>query len=703
MAVTWLGTGAAAASNNAAINLAIPGVSYQAGDLLVAVLFIKENGATWPAPSGWTQASSRIGGTLEYSISVQYRYWQSGDGSFTFTPSGGGSNDTVIGRILAFRGARSSDPIPNFTNETSNSAVNSLAIYSGFAPSILDANLGIAVKLDDSTGGSSGSFVNGFSLTTEATESSVLGSDATLYTAVYAGNANQTTYVQMATVSLPTTTSDFFTVAYVIKANVAYVGSGGVKVGGAATTAFAPLGTYYAPTPSGGGIIGGAATTSLALLGVHFRNGTITGSSGGLGDLTLAVPSPTQEGDLMLLVIKLDYQLSSYSTYPILPAGWTEIAYHTNSQLQLRVGWKVATAGDLGSNVTISFGNDVAGPYKRAVIFPAYNYAMVSGSPVVGAVGTSSSNSSNVAELVQKTTTYPLVKSLSIGAHATASSRTIASACVTAGWKSRLSDSFTGFLSICELDDIDSIPSDSSCTGSTFNATSYAIHVHFGLAGAGTTFNAPTPSGGAIIGGAASYFPPGTDPFNWIASGGVIVAGPGEYLFAQKPFRQLFGIFSLWNSIGLPEGLISGWRIKVWVNSVEQPCVQMTLRRKGQDLLVSLKLVKDLILSEGAVIEGELIYDLAGLPSYSQTIFNAVLTMSRSGSGFTYIEAAATGEVVYGAVFTPSKIMVVQDNRLRVPVDWKVRPGDIYNGLQVNEVTTTVGTESSWFTEVGYG
>jgi len=273
LTISYVSSGTKAEGNNAAVTPGIPGGA-QAGDLMLAVVMVRENGATLSTPSGWTLRRQYQSVGFEVTVGVWYRWWQSGDAAPTFTPSGGGANDSTLASISLWRGV---DPTQPF-----------LAGYDGFGEYQPAGNLivsategyytpGMKITVpvpigglvfiagastnDDTAGATWSATYDNPSQVWISTNFTVLGADSSIYFA-----AGRYDYAPVGTWSfrLQPGISDIAGVSCVLNPLVgttySYSAQGGVKSGGAAVTS-GPSVAGWSYLAQGGAKAGGAAST----------------------------------------------------------------------------------------------------------------------------------------------------------------------------------------------------------------------------------------------------------------------------------------------------------------------------------------------------------------------------------------------------------------------------------------------------------
>lgn len=123
-----------------------------------------------------------------------------------------------------------------------------------------------------------------------------------------------------------------------------------------------------------------------------------------------------------------------------------------------------------------------------------------------------------------------------------------------------------------------------------------------------------------------------------------------------------------------------------------RPLKQVTLRRSADAAELSLQLVGLQVLAPGAAVS----LAIAGGPTITGTITEST-TGERISTASASV-AAASGTDVYA----PSRVHFRSTGTVRGDLDFSILPGDAYNGIEIAEVTHTIGTESPAFTEVRF-
>lgn len=78
-------------------------------------------------------------------------------------------------------------------------------------------------------------------------------------------------------------------------------------------------------------------------------------------------------------------------------------------------------------------------------------------------------------------------------------------------------------------------------------------------------------------------------------------------------------------------------------------------------------------------------------------------TMSESTSGARITSATVEVDAAIGTgEYSPAQVHFRSTGTVRGDLDFSVKPGDTYEGIEIAEVTHTTGTSSSSFTEVRF-
>lgn len=710
MPLSLVGFGTWAEANNAAITPSLPS-GLQDGDLLIAAITIKENAAAFGAPAGWQARNDQAGAASESRVAAFTRTYQTGDSAPTFTPTGGGANDTVLGVILALRGSTKYVDAAVAVENTSGNTVG-IPYIGPISPG--DFVISLAHKTNDSAAAPTRS-MSLVTLMGASYGSSLLGSDATADVAVWrsdtwtvaSGNGGTN-----GSIAFDGTGDTSFCFSIVIRRPFEVTGSGGAIVGGAATCRFVPNGTHYYDA-SGGAVGGGAATTSLKFApGVKLGVIGNAASKVGLGSLNVTIPATTQVDDLILVlhhVRKVDgFAYPAWPNNLISTHGFTFLngySANTGPFIGSGVWWKRATADDIGKVVTVTYDETDVDAGKALKVITYRNVDYVNG-PIQASQAYNVVSASNVVCRKTATTTVPLTRAVSFNCFNGPSSIAFSGECATTfGFTEQIDQKVatlpsTGmlmWLGDCNTTSTRTVTEEClTAIGTAYNGA----FVHFSICGLGEVYEYAA-SGGAIVNPNFSYLPPGGIPNNYTGSGGAIANPAGQVSFVPKPLRQAISLVAAWDAIG--SSLISGWFVRAYVNGIERKLTQLTIRRKDTSLSAQLKFVDNLILAAGDTVTVDVEYRLAGGTSFSIQVLSAAIEQSISGHGFTEALALASNQQINGAQFNPTKVIMQGASMTRTSIDWSVRPGDVYGGRVIQEITTTLGTNSNWFTEVRYG
>ena len=137
MPISYVGVGTAATSSGGATGSVTPALpsGLQVNDLMIIIVTGRGN-HSFATPTGWTQKfQEQLYPTDNlHKLAIFYRFYQSGDGNPTVSWTGGGTNQTVIAQVFAFRGVDSSDPIPDLGPNSGNASAQNIGPITGFTP-----------------------------------------------------------------------------------------------------------------------------------------------------------------------------------------------------------------------------------------------------------------------------------------------------------------------------------------------------------------------------------------------------------------------------------------------------------------------------------------------------------------------------------------------------------------------------------------
>lgn len=122
------------------------------------------------------------------------------------------------------------------------------------------------------------------------------------------------------------------------------------------------------------------------------------------------------------------------------------------------------------------------------------------------------------------------------------------------------------------------------------------------------------------------------------------------------------------------------------------PLKQATLRRSVDAAVLSLQIVGPHTLAAGAAVSMAVSDGLTITGSIGESTSGVRIT-----SATVEVDAAiGTGE------YSPTRVHFRSTGTVRGDLDFSVKPGDTYNGIEIAEVSHTVGTASAAFTEVRF-
>lgn len=190
MSVNYIGVGAKGEANNADITPGLP-TGWQQGDLLIVLATARGNGTL--GCTGYAQLFQEQFHTDNlHKVALFWKIAGASESAPTVTYTGGGSNQTVLGQMSAFRGTHTTNPMPDLGAISSNAAAADVGPITGFTPTLADADGAVIVfghKADDWT---SVAVLSGDGLTWAEIDEpdSTLGTDAGLVWdyALYAGS-----------------------------------------------------------------------------------------------------------------------------------------------------------------------------------------------------------------------------------------------------------------------------------------------------------------------------------------------------------------------------------------------------------------------------------------------------------------------------------------------------------------------------------
>lgn len=127
------------------------------------------------------------------------------------------------------------------------------------------------------------------------------------------------------------------------------------------------------------------------------------------------------------------------------------------------------------------------------------------------------------------------------------------------------------------------------------------------------------------------------------------------------------------------------------IAGVTTPLTQVTLRRSADAAEMSLQMVGHQSPAVGAAVT----------LTVGDVVVSGLVASINPGARSTACTASVTTDTGAG-VYAPRQIHYRSTGTVRGDVDFSVLPGDTYSGLIIREVTHTIGTTSSAFTEVRF-
>lgn len=179
----------------------------------------------------------------------------------------------------------------------------------------------------------------------------------------------------------------------------------------------------------------------------------------------------------------------------------------------------------------------------------------------------------------------------------------------------------------------------------------------------------------------------------------LLVGGECTVSWTPAVITEIFGVSPAWNSAAqTDETALRDWIINVTIDGVPIPATSVTIRRSLGMVSLSVNVAGFIVPVAGALLSVNVFFrDTAMI----QTI-DGYVTQSTYAKPTSVILASRTDQQSYGVAWSPSRITYRSNSRIRTEVDWFVRPGDLVNGVTINDVVTVLGGKS-WMTEVGYG
>jgi len=137
VAITYVGVGTAATSAGGTTGSVTPTLpsGLQANDLMIIIVTGRGN-HSFATPTGWTQKfQEQLYPTDNlHKLAIFYKFYVAGDGNPVVSWTGGGTNQTVIAQVFAFRGVDATNPIPDLGPNSGNASAQNIGPITGFTP-----------------------------------------------------------------------------------------------------------------------------------------------------------------------------------------------------------------------------------------------------------------------------------------------------------------------------------------------------------------------------------------------------------------------------------------------------------------------------------------------------------------------------------------------------------------------------------------
>jgi len=137
LAISYVGVGTAATSAGGTTGSVTPTLpsGLQANDLMIIMVTGRGN-HSFATPTGWTQKfQEQLYPTDNlHKLAIFYKFYVAGDGNPVVSWTGGGTNQTVIAQVFAFRGVDTTNPIPDLGPNSGNASAQNIGPITGFTP-----------------------------------------------------------------------------------------------------------------------------------------------------------------------------------------------------------------------------------------------------------------------------------------------------------------------------------------------------------------------------------------------------------------------------------------------------------------------------------------------------------------------------------------------------------------------------------------
>jgi hypothetical protein len=143
-------------------------------------------------------------------------------------------------------------------------------------------------------------------------------------------------------------------------------------------------------------------------------------------------------------------------------------------------------------------------------------------------------------------------------------------------------------------------------------------------------------------------------------------------------------------------------RVSVTAQGEALKITQATLRKTDQDHVVDLTAIGQHAHRLGQTLTLRIDRTRPdGSIQQSYTSLSAPITYASQHGQITQITASISAAPAPGS-FSPQTVFARSSSMIRTPIDHRVTPGCRYQGAVIRSVTTTLGINSPWFTEVAF-
>ena len=722
MAVSYVGGTSPVFGNNAAVTAPAWPSGIQEGDLVIAHAAIRDIAASFSAPSGWWSLGAVYGNSTTSIFTFTFVY-VNGAPLPTFTPSGGGANDTTALTLQAFRGtAGLYNGVQPSSYNVQTSTLISVAFYSDPSPSFVDGGGLHYVAFGDNDFaatsfeylGAAPSFFGG-----QTSGLSALGADATIACQTQLYDTKPTVFNPLgSTIRFGATSLNLLSRMFILVPSepaedfYAPEPTGGAKAGGDSTFV---LEAVNAATGDGGAKAGGAADTELFRYGLQLRTTPTYGSICEAGSVSVTVPAASIQVDDLLIAHVVTRSSSTTWPVPSTPTGWNVIP-STNSGgfTECSLFWRRWQSGDSFTSVSFDFPTDGTSCSKHVAlsVWKNVDWAFNGGNPF-NAVFNSGGNSYNMASAWLQPMAAPYNSSIQFFGSDQNQYSSATSSAIAAGW-SEVYDRVNNCL----------YPADTHCYVaytpgarvdftmpayelSSISSTGWIHWLNISVATVGPTLldEEVTGAGGAIAAGAASVIGAGQTANHIVeGEGGVLWSSSTvAYLVEGAPIPELYGMTAFWPSAARVLRA-EGTYISAAVGGLDLRLAQVRSSRTAEKSgLVLYALSSSAPCAVGSSVEVRVEYRLAGGGSVASSAWTATVSrLVELSPGRWKISLIETSLRLGGVSWAPLPLLAQSERGARLPANFELVPGDYVNGQRVAAVTTSAVAGGLWSSEVSF-